>query len=140
MSSQFDVTQAVRDLVAAWNDHDTDRAVSFYAHDVAMYDVGDGKPQIGHEGFIRMFAGLLRAFPDAQFVEEQLIVQGERAALFWTLEGTHQGRLMNIPATGRPVRAKGVSYFEFRDDKVVRIDRIWDVAGVLRTIGLLPEL
>jgi steroid delta-isomerase-like uncharacterized protein len=140
MSQAVDIRDLVRAVVAAWNSHDIALALSLYASDAAMYDVGDGKPQLGHEGFTRMFGGLLRAFPDARFIEDRLLVEGQEAVLFWTLEGTHQGKLMNIPPTGRPISVKGVSFFQFRDAKVARIDRIWDVAGVLRTIGLLPEL
>ena len=35
---------------------------------------------------------------------------------------------------------RGVSALTLRDGKVIRGLYIWDVAGLLRNIGLLPEL
>ena len=54
--------------------------------------------------------------------------------------GTHLGTLMNIPASGRSVSVRGVSVFTLAAGQVSRATYIWDVAGLLRTIGLLPEL
>jgi hypothetical protein len=47
---------------------------------------------------------------------------------------------MNIPATGRPVTVRGVSVCHVEGGRIVRAMHIWDVAGLLRAIGLLPEL
>jgi len=47
---------------------------------------------------------------------------------------------MNIPPTGRAVAVRGTSVLTVEDGKIKRAFRIWDVAGLLRSIGLLPEL
>jgi hypothetical protein len=47
---------------------------------------------------------------------------------------------MNIPPTGRPINARGVSMLTVESGKVWRANYIWDVAGMLREIGLLPDL
>ena len=67
-------------------------------------------------------------------------MQGERAVLIWTAEGTHLGALMNIPASGRMVTVRGVATFTLQNGAISRATYIWDVAGLLRGIGLLPEL
>jgi hypothetical protein len=58
----------------------------------------------------------------------------------WQAEGTHQGPIMNIPPTGRRVQVRGVSILEVKDGLIVRGQYIWDLAGMLRHMGLLPEL
>jgi hypothetical protein len=47
---------------------------------------------------------------------------------------------MNIPPTGRSVEIRGVSMLTIKDNQVQRGLYIWDVAGLLRALGLLPEL
>ena len=47
---------------------------------------------------------------------------------------------MNIPATGHRVRVSGVSLIDVQDGFVVRGQHIWDLAGMLRHMGLLPDL
>jgi predicted ester cyclase len=73
-------------------------------------------------------------------VEEEMVVQGNRVAVVWKARGTHQGTLMNIPATGRPVAVRGVTLLTVAEGKVSRALYLWDVAGLLRDLGLLPEL
>ena len=58
----------------------------------------------------------------------------------WRMHGTHRGRLMNIPASNRPIEIRGMSLLMVEDKKMARETSIWDVAGFLRSIGLLPEL
>jgi hypothetical protein len=47
---------------------------------------------------------------------------------------------MNIQATGRSVAMRGMSLLTLEDGKIKCGLYIWDVAGLLRSIGLLPEL
>jgi steroid delta-isomerase-like uncharacterized protein len=130
----------ITDLLAAWNTHDIDRAVTFYAPDYEGIDVNEAGPHFGPTGARQYISRYLQAFPDLIITAEPPIIQGDRLALVWLAEGTHQGRLMNIPATGHPVQVRGVSLLTVAAGQVVRGTYIWDVAGLLRSIGLLPEL
>ncbi len=138
------MSEATASLVAAvmeaWNTYDVERLASFYALDYEGLDINDAVPQRGPQGIQRMVKRYRDAFPDVQFTAEEVIVQGERVALVWTAQGTHLGRLMNIPPTGRQVTVRGVSVLTVKDGQVWRGLYIWDLAGLLRGIGLLPEL
>ncbi len=130
----------ITELLDVWNMHDVDQAVTFYAPDYEGIDVAEAVPQRGPDGLRRTMERYLQAFPDLRFTEETTVIQGDRVALFWTVQGTHQGALMNIPPTGRSIQVRGVSLLTVLDGKVARALYIWDVAGLLRGIGLLPEL
>ncbi len=134
------VARRAEALIAAWNSHDLDRVAECYAPDYEGQDVAAAQPQLGldalREGTGRYFA----AFPDLRFVETTVIVQGDQAVLSWTAQGTHRGPVLNIPATGRSIRVRGMSLLTYRDGLVHRASHVWDVAGLLRMIGLLPEL
>ena len=132
--------QLVTDLIAAWNTHDLDRATAFFAAEYEGSDVAQVEPQHGPAAIRRALAGYFQAIPDVTFTLGDLIVAGERAVALWTARGTHLGTLMNIPASGRHVTVRGVSTFTLQEGQITKADFIWDVAGLLRAIGLLPEL
>ncbi len=135
-----DKTRLAADLFAAWNAHDPNRVAEFYAPDYEGTDVSQAGPQRGRQGIRQAVESYLRAFPDLQIKVEQTIWQDDQIAVAWTARGTHQGPIMNIPPTGRAAMIQGVSMFTLAGGQIVRALNVWDVAGLLRSIGLLPEL
>jgi steroid delta-isomerase-like uncharacterized protein len=127
-------------FVGAWNAHDAARVTALYADGYEGQDVGLAGIQHGPEGVRAALYGYLAAFPDFRLMPDDLVVQDDRIAVFWTAAGTHRGPLLHIPPTGRSVTLRGCSYLIVREDRIVRGLHLWDVAGLLRTLGLLPEL
>ncbi len=134
------ISSLVAALLSAWNSHDHEMIASFYAPDYEGIDVAWATPRFGPEGVRQTVARYLAAFPDLHFTEEATLIQGTRAALFWVARGTHQGKLLNIPATGREINVRGVSLLTIIEDKITHSLHLWDVAGLLRNLNLLPEL
>lgn len=130
----------IEQLVAAWNAHDPVRVAEWYTEDCYGLDVAIAQPQIGRAGVQRMFEAYYQAFPDLEIRPDDIMVDGERVALFWTAYATHRGPILNIPPSGRRVTARGVNRLVLRDGKVHESLTIWDVAGMLRGLGLLPDL
>ncbi|MEW5829352.1 MAG: ester cyclase [Chloroflexota bacterium] len=124
----------------AWNSHDIEKVLGFYSPDFVGSDVGMSQPLRGHDGLRRMLENYWAAFPDLQITITHTVTENFRVALIWQAEGTHRGPIMNIPPTGRRVRVRGVSILDVEDGLVVRGQYIWDLAGMLRNMGLLPEL
>lgn len=139
-SEAKEVARVVHDLLEAWNARDPELIHAFYAPEYEGVDVGQAKPQRGPQDVSRMVKRYLQAFPDLRFVDEDVVVQGNRAVLVWTAHGTHGGELMHIPPTGRNISVRGTSVLSIENGKVTRGLYVWDVAGLLRSIGLLPEL
>lgn len=128
-------------LIDAWNAHDSERVSSFYAADFVGVDLSQSQLVLeGMAGLHRLLASAWRAFPDLELIPEEMIVDCDRIAVFWLVQGTHQGRLLNIPPTGRKVQWRGVSWLTWRDDKIEKATYLWDLAGLLRSLGLLPDL
>jgi steroid delta-isomerase-like uncharacterized protein len=124
----------------AWNSHDIEKVLSFYSPEYIGDDVGQASLLRGHEGLRAMLDVYWRAFPDLQFAVKDVVIQDSRVAIVWVAEGTHQGTIMNIPATGHRVEVRGMSIIDVEDGLIVRGQYIWDLAGMLRHMGLLPEL
>lgn len=135
-----DINQLTAEYLSAWNAQDLDRMSALHAPEYEGVDVAQSTRQHGPEGICQMAKRYWGAFPDMEFVSEGTVRQGDQIALFWTLQATHKGTLMNIPPTGRPVAVRGVTLLTVWDSKIQRALYLWDVAGFLRTLGLLPDL
>jgi steroid delta-isomerase-like uncharacterized protein len=133
-------TQLVQDLIDGWNAHDVDKVTSLYADDFEEEDIAAAGLHSGLAAVRVTMKLYLRAFPDLHIAAEQVVTQGNQIALSWILSGTHHGTLMHIPPTGRAVRVRGVSMITLAEGRIKRACRVWDLAGLLRTFGLLPEL
>lgn len=135
-----EITRFVTDLIAAWNSHDIERIAQFYAEDFEGVDVAYAAPRRGRDDIRHTMSRYLTAFPDLQFSIKELVVQGNKASLAWVGRGTHEGKVMNIPPSGRQIEIWGTSFFTVKNQQISYSLHIWDVAGLLRSIGLLPEL
>ena len=124
----------------AWNSHDIEKVLGLYSSEYVGEDVGQAFLLRGHDGVRAMLENYWRAFPDLEFTILDAIQQDARLAIVWIADGTHQGTIMNIPPTGRRVAVRGVSIIDVQDGLVVRGQYIWDLAVMLRHMGLLPEL
>jgi steroid delta-isomerase-like uncharacterized protein len=133
-------SQTLRGLFEAWNRHDLDEAARYYSPDYEGNDVGEASPLRGLPGARKNMERYLIAFPDLTFTIQEIVQEGNRLSVVWTAAGTHLGSLMNIPATGRSVNLQGMSYLEFSSAGILRAVYVWDLAGVLRALGLLPDL
>ena len=130
----------LRGIVDAWNAHELEQIVSFFAPDYEGVDVAQTTAVYGLEGVYASTRLYLDAFPDFHITQERAVIEGDNAVLVWTVCGTHRGKFMHIPPTGRFATVRGVSILTFMDGKIYRGQYMWDVAGLLRAIGLLPEL
>ena len=132
---------AYSDLInQAWNSHDIEKVLSFYSRQYIADDVSQASLLRGHEGLRAMLETYWKAFPDLEFAVTDTVIEGSRVATVWVAAGTHQGTIMNIPPTGHKVQVRGVSIIDVEEGLIVRGQYIWDLAGMLRHMGLLPQL
>ncbi len=134
---------AVRALAAslldAWNGHDLDRFLSHFSSRYAGIDVNDRVPQQGLDGLRKSAARYLEAFPDLRATCDGILVDGDRVAVLWTARGTHLGVFMHIPPTQRQIQIRGVALLTIEDNTIRHGVYVWDTAGILRDLGLLPH-
>ncbi len=135
-----DIFHLLKQLGEAWNGHNIESALRFYATDYEGFDISETAPRRGQRGAREWINRYWQAVPDMQFVMNQTVIEGNRAAVSWTAKGTHRGHLMHIPPTGRAFKVRGVSFFTIKNNQIQRGEYIWDLAELLRCIRLLPEL
>lgn len=135
-----DLARYAETINEAWNSHDIEKVISFYSPDYIGDDIGQASPLRGRDGMRAMLENYWRAFPDLRFKVRSTLVEGKRVAIIWIGEGTHLGTIMNIPPTGHRVEVRGVSIIDVENDLIMSGQYVWDLAGMLRHMGLLPEL
>lgn len=90
------------------------------------------------DGIAEFFRALRAGMPDATIAAEDLLTDGDRVAVRFTLTGTHTGELFGAPATGTRIDAEGIAIARFSGDRVVeRWNRLDDIA-FLTQIGAMP--
>ena len=118
-------TATLKSLLAAFNAHDLDAIMGYFAEDcVLLMPRGpepEGRRLVGksavREGLASRFAGL----PDVHYGDDQHWVAGNLGVSTWLLTGTTKA--------GEQVRVRGVDLLEFRDGKVTKKDSYWKIVA-----------
>ena len=94
----------------------------------------------GLEPFKQVLSMYLAAIPDVHFTLEDVIAEGDRVVTRQTYRGTHQGKLMGIPPTGKQVTLTGIAISRIADGKVVEQWSNNDDLGLLQQLGVVPVM
>lgn len=90
---------------------------------------------------IRAKDALLRtAFPDLRFEIDDLVAEGHKVAVRWTMYGTHRGEYLGVPGTGRSVRLRACMIFHVGRRAGAGDARITDVWPIVDVAGALEQL
>lgn len=91
----------------------------------------------GTEALKAFLAGYHAAFPDLRMAIDELVVADDKAVIFFTLTGTHEGPLMGIPPTGKEMRVHGVVRSRFEDGRIVEEWEVLDQLAILTQLGVV---
>lgn len=75
------------------------------------------------------------AFPDFQFVIEDMIAAGDMVVTRATISGSHEGEFQGIAPTGRRMRITGIVIDRIVDGRKAEAWGVWDIHGMVRQIG-----
>jgi predicted ester cyclase len=120
-----------KEVYVDWNMALADEVLSpqFTSHDWP----NDGPT--GPQAFRDYYAAIRSAVPDARYEVDDLIAEGEKVVVRWTLLGTHQGDCGGIAPTGRPIALKGIAIYRVDDGKLMERWVVSDLHGLLEEIG-----
>jgi steroid delta-isomerase-like uncharacterized protein len=123
--------------IAAWNARDPDAAVELLAKEYVRHDAN--MPEVvGPRAQRDFLAGLFMAFPDLNLRPERLIAQENLVVVHFTVQGTHRGEFMGMPATGREVMIQAVDIFRLKGDKITEQWVVMDALGLMQQLGAVP--
>lgn len=126
----------VREHVAAENRQDIEATIATF--DRPRYEV-NGEPHDGESAVRDLLQGMMGGFPDFHAEVEKVyhaenVVVGEAR-----VTGTHSGLFAGVPPTERRVHYAMAAVFEFEEDRLICEKVYFDIATILRQIGVLPD-
>jgi len=103
-----------------WNEKKLDQANKFL-HSTITFRGSLGMRVEGINGFCDYAKMLFSAFPNLYHVIEDVVIEGDKAAVRVVYTGTHTGKLFGFEPTGNRIRYSGASFFKFENDKIIDI-------------------
>lgn len=115
--------ETLKQLVAAFNAHDLDAVMSFFADDCELFMPRGPEPwgqrYVGKAEVRKGLAARFEGLPDVHYGDDEHWVSGNHGVSKWTLTGTTKD--------GKKITVRGCDLLEFRDGKIVRKDSYWKI-------------
>lgn len=125
---------------AAWNTHDVDEIVAWYASD-GTHRMASGNTYSGEHAIREMVERSLRAFPDLAFTVRRAFAADSEFAIEYTMRGTQRAPVGDRPGTGRAITIDGALVGTTGDDGravAVCVDYL-DHHDLRRQLGLAAD-
>lgn len=123
MTDQPVTVETLKAFLDAFNRHDLDAIMSFFADDCVFYMPRGSEPwgrryegrDAVREGLASRFAGL----PDVHYGDDRHWACGSFGVSEWLISGT--------TTAGKRIEARGVDLLEFAGGKIIRKDSYWKI-------------
>ncbi|WP_258141574.1 flavin reductase [Arthrobacter sp. MYb221] len=120
---------------AAWDRGEVEALASICTDSYSRTGKSDGNSMT-----LAQFQDEIRAtragFPDLTTKINSVIVNGDRAAIFWTTSGTHTETFLGVPATGKSVVTRGSNEVALHDGLIQSENVTWDGSELLNSLGI----
>lgn len=125
-----------RAAIDAINRGDFEQAASYTAPSCTL----NGEPYGRDNDRLRMQM-MATAFPDGQWIIDDLIAEDDKVVMRWTFHGTHQGAMASIPVppSGKEIVFSGFSLYRFADDQMIEVWEGYDRFTLLQQLGAIPQ-
>ena len=110
-----------------------DAAEEILTPDIAFHVPGmDGN---GVEEVRALATGYRTAFADLRIEHVDTLVAGDKVAIRWVTDATHQGDFQGVAPTGAKLRMHGIDILHLRDGRIAEVWIEWDVLSALQQMG-----
>jgi steroid delta-isomerase-like uncharacterized protein len=88
---------------------------------------------------LKQFTRLLRdAFPDVRVTVNDMVAEGDKVVVYFTVQGTHQGEFLGIPASGNRISVEGFDLIRVTDGICTEHWGVFDNGALLQQVGAGP--
>jgi predicted ester cyclase len=133
--------ELVRQIIKEWNAVNGDVAKMrslydrYYAPGFIYHDVSGG--DMNREEAIQNNVTDVSAFSDLNFSIDDMLAEGDKTVIRFTMQATHKGTFMGIAATGRRIVVKGVEIDKIVGGKIVETWDFLDSMGMMTQLGVI---
>lgn len=96
-----------------------------------------GQELHGREALNELFTTYYAAFPDLHVKIDDLVCTDNKAALLFTLTGTHENELMGIPATGKQVNINGMACSRIENGQIIEEWELLDQLTMFQQLDMV---
>jgi steroid delta-isomerase-like uncharacterized protein len=128
----------VRRFWGVWEEGNIDLVDELLAPDYINHTPATPDQPTGPEGVKGVVAMFRSGMPDLRVVIEDMIAEGDKVAVRYTLEGTHEGELFGVPPTGQRLSIKSISVERVSAGKVREHWRVTDSLDMMQQLGVIP--
>jgi steroid delta-isomerase-like uncharacterized protein len=91
------------------------------------------------EGVKQWFQMMHTAFPDLQFMVDDIFAAGQKVVARITMNGTQQGEFLGIKPTGKKIAVEGIDIVRFDNGKLVEHWGVTDAMTMMQQLGAMPS-
>ncbi len=107
------------------------------ATDVVLHDP-TGRDIRGLKDVKQYESELFSAFPDIHHTIDDMVAEGDKVTVRFTLTGTHKGEIMGIPPTNKKITIWAIGIDRFAGGKLVESWLRLDTLGMMQQLGVVP--
>jgi steroid delta-isomerase-like uncharacterized protein len=91
------------------------------------------------DAYIQNDSALWAAIPDLNISIKEIIGEGDWVMARMTMQGTHKGTFLGIPATGKKIEAGGMIACRFAGGKFAEFWAYHDELTLMQQLGAMPQ-
>jgi steroid delta-isomerase-like uncharacterized protein len=140
MQEQDNVRDVMQQALQALNSKEN-KSLYFDLHDESLITHGiPSKFPSNKEGMKSYYKEVWRAFPEADFNFDHVIIEGNEAACMFSMIGTQKNEFLGIPPSDKEVTIQGMIFFRFKDSKIVERWEVIDILSAAKQLGFRQQL
>ena len=138
LATNLQLERLAAEYVGAWCDHDTDRIVDLFRDECEYDDVPLGITSRGKDEIRAFIETTHRTMSEFSLALRRLVVAQSVITLESIQSGVHTGAFSAEQPTGKRYSVRMVTVMSVDDGRIARVSDYWDLATVLRQLGLFP--
>lgn len=129
----------VRRLYGLFEEGNIDEQVDeLLAPDYVNHSPGMPDQPTGPEGVKAVVSMFRSGMPDLRLVIDDMIAEGDKVAVRYKIEGTHEGELFGVPPTGQRVSIESFTVERVSDGRTREHWRVTDTLDMMQQLGAIP--
>ena len=120
------------------NTADEQIAEELVDNSAAFYTPASPNPLYGGKGYLSVVHWMREGFSDVQWKIKDMVADNDKVAVQWELTGTHNGKFLNIPPTGKKISVCVMNFYYINSEGKVTNDIAAEgMIGIFRGIGAM---
>jgi steroid delta-isomerase-like uncharacterized protein len=127
--------EQVKALVRRWIEQGFNRRVLTVVDELFASEVIVNGQRVSRPAVKQSMNRFITAFPDLHVTITDTVAEGDKVAIWYSVQGTQTGDFEGIRATGKQARWSGADFFRIEKGRIAECRFVDDSLGLLRQLG-----